>query len=75
MISLITIRYDWKSYDIAHMQIELVVNDLDLAVNILKQNAVQFVSSGIVNTETSCPYRQGCLVKDPNGHTILLVMD
>ena len=67
---------DWKSDDIAHMQIELVVNDLQQAVNILKQNAFQFVSSGIVKfTDSSHPYRQGCLVKDPNGHAILLIVE
>ncbi|MDF5728277.1 MAG: VOC family protein [Rhizonema sp. PD38] len=67
---------DWKSNDIAHMQIELVVNDIDQAVNLLKENAVQFVSSGIVKlTDSSRPYRQGCLVKDPNGHAILLIVE
>ncbi|MEH2217730.1 MAG: VOC family protein [Nostoc sp.] len=65
---------DWKSCDIAHMQIELVVNDIDQAVEILWQNGVQFISPGIVQfTNSSLPYKQGCLVKDPDGHTILLI--
>lgn len=69
-----TMPSDWKSCDIAHMQIELIVNDIEQAVNVLRQNGVQFVSGGLVQfTDKSCPYRQGCLVKDPNGHAILLI--
>ena len=36
---------DWKSYDIARVQVELVVNDIEQTVEILRQNGVQFVSS------------------------------
>ncbi|WP_335091127.1 VOC family protein [Nostoc sp.] len=65
---------DWKSCDIAHMQIELVVNDIEQVVEILRQNGVQFISPGIVQfTNSSLPYKQGCLVKDPDGHPILLI--
>jgi hypothetical protein len=65
---------DWKSCDIAHMQIELVVNDIEQTVKILRQNGVQFVSPGVVQfTDSSFPYKQGCLVKDPDNHTILLI--
>lgn len=64
---------DWKSCDIAHMQVELVVNDIELTVDKLRQNKIQFVSSGIVQfADASLPYDRGCLVKDPNGHAILL---
>lgn len=65
---------DWKSCDTAHMQVELVVNDIEQAVDMLRQNKVQFVSPSLVQfTDSSCPYRQGCLVKDPNGHAMLLI--
>ncbi|WP_228038368.1 VOC family protein [Nostoc sp. LEGE 12450] len=40
---------DWKSCDIAHIQIELVVNNIEQAVEILPQNGVQFVSSEYEN--------------------------
>ncbi|MCW5314220.1 VOC family protein [Nostoc sp. KVJ3] len=67
---------DWKSCDIAHMQIEFVVNDIEQVVEILRQNGVKFVSSRIVQfADSSFPYRQGCLVKDPDGHGILLISD
>lgn len=64
---------DWKSCDIANVQVELVVNDIEQAVEQLRQNGVQFVSSQLVQFTSSMPYRQGCLVKDPNGHAMLLV--
>src|SRR5579883_1074853 len=65
---------DWKSCDIAHMQIELVVNDLVQLVKKLQQNGVPLVSSRIVQfTDNSFPYRQGCLVKDPDGHAMLML--
>ncbi|MEH2247802.1 VOC family protein [Nostoc sp.] len=67
---------DWKSCDITHMQIELVVNDIEQIVDRLRQNGVQFVSSRVVQfTDSSLPDQQGCLVKDPNGHTILLIAE
>ncbi|MEH1807164.1 VOC family protein [Nostoc sp.] len=65
---------DWKSCDIAHIQIELVVNNLEQLVDKLRRNGVQLISSRIVQfSDRSFPYRQGCLVKDPDGHPILLV--
>jgi catechol 2,3-dioxygenase-like lactoylglutathione lyase family enzyme len=65
---------DWRSCDIAHMQVEIVVNDIEQAVNWLRQNGVEIVSSRIVEfTDSSCPYRQGCLVKDPDGHALLAI--
>ncbi len=65
----------WKSCDIAHLQIELVVNDIEQAVHQLRQHNVQFVSSQLVQLPSSAPYGQGCLIKDPNGHALLLIME
>ncbi|MBN3895346.1 MAG: VOC family protein [Nostoc sp. NOS(2021)] len=71
-----TMASDWKSCDIAHMQIELVVNDIEQAVEILRQNGVQFVSPRVVQfTDSASFYHQGCLVKDPDGHAILLIAE
>jgi catechol 2,3-dioxygenase-like lactoylglutathione lyase family enzyme len=65
---------NWKSCDIAHLQVELVVNNIEQAVQQLRQHGVQFVSTQSVQfANPSLPYRQGCLVKDPNGHAMLLI--
>lgn len=63
-----------KSCDIAHMQVELVVDDIEKAVDILKQNQVEFVSPKLVKFPDADFFRQGCLIKDPNGHAMLLIM-
>lgn len=63
-----------KSCDIAHMQVELVVDDIEKAVDILKQNQVEFVSPKLVKFPDADFFRQGCLIKDPDGHAMLLIM-
>jgi hypothetical protein len=58
------------------MQVELVVNDIEQAVDVLRENGVEVVSSRVVKfTDSSCPYRQGCLVKDPDGHAMLAILE
>jgi catechol 2,3-dioxygenase-like lactoylglutathione lyase family enzyme len=67
---------NWKSNDIAHMQTELVVNNLQQTLDRLQQNGVQLVSSRLVQfNDPASPYDQACLVKDPNGHSILLMTE
>lgn len=66
---------DWKSCDIAHMQVELVVSDLKQTVNQLQQRGVPFISSPLVKLTDSSSSRQGCLVKDPTGHAVLLITE
>ncbi len=55
---------DWQSHDIAHMQFELVVSELQQLIDILKQNNI-----------TVFTHQQSYLLKDPNGHSILLNTD
>ncbi|MEG4023859.1 hypothetical protein [Microcoleus sp. S13C4] len=67
-------RNNWKSCDIANLQVELMMNVVEQTVELLRLNRVQFVSSQLVQF-TSMPYRQGCVVKDPNGHAMLLMTE
>ncbi|WP_427157136.1 VOC family protein [Aliinostoc sp. HNIBRCY26] len=67
---------DWKSCDVANVQIQFVVNNLESLVDKLQQNGVEFVSSKIVRfADNLFPYKQGYLIKDPDGHAILLVAE
>nr|WP_292863924.1 VOC family protein [Nostoc sp. LPT] len=59
---------DWKSCDIASVQIELVANDIELLVDKLRLNQIPIVDSSFSN-------KQGYLIKDPDGHTILLIAE
>lgn len=71
-----SIPSDWKSCDIAHIQVELVVNDIEQVAAQLRQNGVQFVSSQLVQlTSSQTSYLQGCLIKDPTGHALLLIQE
>jgi len=64
---------DWKSCDLAHVQVELVVNNIEQAVQELQRNGVPFVSSRLVQfSDGISPHRQSCIVKDPSGHAMLL---
>ncbi len=62
-----------KSYDLTHMQIQIVVNEIEKIVSDLKQNEVEIVSPQIIDFPDSYPYSKGCLIKDPNGHGVLII--
>ena len=64
---------DWQNDDIASMQVQLVVEDIDLAVNTLRENGVEIISPKIIQFPDSYAYSQACIVKDPNGHAIMLI--
>ncbi|NEP19389.1 MAG: VOC family protein [Leptolyngbya sp. SIO4C1] len=65
---------DQRSNDLTHVQLELVVNDLAAAVEALSQQAVQFVSPRVIElTDAQAPFRKGALIRDPDGHSLLLV--
>jgi catechol 2,3-dioxygenase-like lactoylglutathione lyase family enzyme len=63
----------WRSCDIAHLQVELVVNNLEQAVAQLRQQDVRFSAERVKFTGSKRPFRQCCLVKDPSGHALLLI--
>ena len=63
----------WKSCDIAHVQVELVVSNLEQALEQLSSSSVGFVLSPLIQFDAESPYRQACSVKDPSGHAMILV--
>ncbi len=64
---------DWQSCDIPYRQVQLVVDDIESAVDTLRENGVKIISPKIIDFPDSYPYRQGCLGKDPNGHAMMLI--
>ncbi|MER3433342.1 MAG: glyoxalase [Leptolyngbya sp. ERB_1_1] len=60
-----SIPEDWKSWDIASVQVEFFVHRIEVIVDRLQQNHVHSVSSS----------SHHCLVRDPDGHRILLTAD
>lgn len=63
----------WNSADIAHVQTELIVDDIQRAANQLKQNQTQGISLQPVQFTRENLSRQGYSLKDPTGHDILLI--
>lgn len=66
---------DWTSFDIATVQIELVANDIEKIVERLRQHSVECLSTQIFLPDSASSYYEGFLVKDPNGHSILLIAE
>ena len=64
---------DCQSYDIVTMQVQLVVDDINLAVNTLRENGVEIISPKIIKFPNSYAYSQACIVQDPNGHAMMLI--
>ncbi|MBW4518681.1 MAG: VOC family protein [Scytolyngbya sp. HA4215-MV1] len=66
--------FDLKRDDIAYVQVELIVSDINQAVNQLQQSNLHVVSAGTVQLSDR-PSTQGCLIKDPTGHALLLLAE
>ncbi len=64
---------DWKISDLAHMHFILEVDNIEQILDPLKQQGVKVISPNLIQFPESYRYRQGCLIKDPNGHALLLV--
>ncbi|MBL1178269.1 VOC family protein [Pantanalinema sp. GBBB05] len=64
---------DWDRTDIAHVQVELVVNDLQPVVNRLHSYNIALTLSSIIELANYLPNKRGCRVNDPTGHALLLI--
>ncbi len=64
----------WKCSDIAHLHIEMAVQDIKETADRLSRSGIRFVSPHWTQFSGSfAPDHKGCLVKDPNGHALFLV--
>lgn len=61
----------WSSNDIAYCQVEFTVNNLEQVMTQLQQQGVSF-STKWIQIISGQPFAQGCFIKDPNGHALLL---
>ncbi len=60
------------SNDLTHMHIELVVQDVQSEVAKLEQAKAQFVSPEVIAVKGR-PFQRGTIVRDPDGHALLLI--
>jgi catechol 2,3-dioxygenase-like lactoylglutathione lyase family enzyme len=65
---------DMKANDIAHWQTKLVVRNVNDACTTLTQQNINFVSLGpVAIPDTQMGFTNGLLVRDPDGHGMLLI--
>ncbi|MGH8671856.1 MAG: VOC family protein [Burkholderiales bacterium] len=58
--------------DILHVRSVLEVDDIDAMTSMLQENNITFVSPHVVSV-AGLPFSKGLMVKDPDGHAVLLV--
>ncbi|MEL6813743.1 MAG: VOC family protein [Cyanobacteria bacterium J06598_3] len=70
---------DQQTSDLVHIHFELLVDDLDAAVEALeeapREMGVQFVSPKVIDLPEVMPFRRGALWRGPDGHNVLLVQN
>jgi catechol 2,3-dioxygenase-like lactoylglutathione lyase family enzyme len=63
---------DTESNDIVHVHLNFAVDDLDGMANALWAARVPFVSPGVVELNTG-PFARAMMVRDPDGHALMLM--
>ncbi|MGC1308507.1 MAG: VOC family protein [Phormidesmis sp.] len=70
---------DQQTSDLVHMHFELVVDDIDAAVEAIEEAAskthIQFVSPKVIDLPAVMPFKRGVLWRGPDGHNLLLVQN
>lgn len=70
---------DQQTSDLVHMHFELVVEDIDSAVEALEEasyaTGIQFVSPKVIDLPEVMPFRRAALWRGPDGHNVLLVQN
>ena len=70
---------DQQTNDLVHMHFELLVDDIDAAVEALEEaaqkNVVQFVSPKVIDLPDVMPFSRAVLWRGPDGHNVLLVQN
>ena len=59
--------------DLWHWEITMVVDDIEQTEKNLRDKNIEFISSGIVETNSDLDFNQGLLVRDPDGHGIKII--
>ncbi|MEM6450682.1 MAG: VOC family protein [Cyanobacteria bacterium P01_D01_bin.105] len=62
-----------QTSDLVHMHFELLVDNIDAAVETLEKADVQFVSPKVIDLPEVMPFKRGALWRGPDGHNVLLV--
>ena len=64
---------DSQANDLWHWETTLVVDDIEKAATNLRNKNIEFISSGIIETNDRLDFSKGLLVRDPDGHGIKII--
>ena len=64
---------EWQINDLPHLHYVMEVNDFSQSIDRLQEQKVEFISPQAIEFPNSYRYSQGCFIKDPSGHALLLV--
>jgi catechol 2,3-dioxygenase-like lactoylglutathione lyase family enzyme len=65
---------DMRANDLVHWQTTLVISNAEAAAQRLRNSQSKFVSSGVITVpEGKLGFKKGFLVRDPDGHGMLLI--
>lgn len=64
---------DSNANDLWHWEITMIVDDIEKTEENLRKNNVEFISSGVIETNDRMDFSQGLLVRDPDGHGIKII--
>ncbi|MEM1251900.1 MAG: VOC family protein [Cyanobacteria bacterium P01_H01_bin.21] len=63
----------WQINDLPHRHLVLEVENIHNSLDILRQHNIEIVSPYMIRLPDKYRYTQGVLIKDPDGHSLLLV--
>ncbi|WP_019506121.1 VOC family protein [Pleurocapsa sp. PCC 7319] len=66
---------EWQINDIPHLHYVMEVTELEKEIEQLKQQKIELISPQAIEFPEFYRYSRGYLIKDPNGHAILLASD
>ncbi|MCC0175506.1 VOC family protein [Waterburya agarophytonicola K14] len=64
---------DWQINDLGQMHLVMEVANIESSWEKLQKRSIEIISPNILEFPGSYRYNQGYLIKDPNGHLLLLV--
>ena len=66
---------DVRANDLLHWETTLVVDDVEIAAQNLRNSGTEFISSGVINLSDNqaLGFSKGFLVRDPDGHVLRII--
>lgn len=64
---------DSQANDLWHWETTFIVDDIEKTAKNLRDKNIEFISSGVIKTNSDLDFSQGLLIRDPDGHGIKII--